>query len=976
MKRILSLLLGLILILGLLNLPALAASDQDYTRVYRWNLAIFNARLSDAETLAEYLYTDFDPDFVEHAQSIVQGKSSKMDMAKAIHGWTAENIWYDYDALYGRFTPTEEPSDLMRGWCGLYAGVATDLLQAVGIPARGVAGYTLWSRPGARMFMDIQNGTTDHAWVEAFVDGKWIIMDPTWDSPNKYEYGIYSPQGKTAYKWFNVSLEDLSHTHGYEIFYDSGVESVTLPPGMTYINDRLLYRGNINTPFYEKLRKITVPDTVTRIGSSAFQLCVGLEDINIPNSVTEIGPLAFAECENLTNIVIPRGVTKIESQTFAGCTGLASIVIPDSVIEIESRAFSECRALTSVVIPNSVTTIGFLAFYNCVNLVSIVIPRSVTHINSAMLMGANRNLTIYGRAGSAAESFAKTEGYRFVDGNPAIDTADPWAKSGINSAAAKGFIPFDLQDDYKDIITREEFCRMAVKWVEVTLNKDIDVLLMEKSETLRQGTFRDTDDPVILAAYKLGITSGEIAPTADRPGTFNPGGQFNREQAATMIMNTVRVIGADVGNPPMSDFTDMNLADNWAHPGINFVRAHGIMSGVTSSPPFRFDPKATFTRQQSIVTFNNIDTDTLPGDLLIDFVMIDGWPFPIEWTTDVNLSWRNLSNEDIKPLKRLVNLKALDLSGNPRITDISPLAELINLTSLDLNATRINDITPLSGLTNLQRLLMLSGRVSDVSALAGLTKLELLDLGFNQIKEVDALANLKNLTFLSLFLNQVNDIGSLAGLVKLTDLNLSLNRIRDVSALAGMANLNVLILNDNRVDDISKLNGLTNLTELRLANNRIGNINALAGMTKLDCLFLSGNQISDVSALAKMTNLTMLELNRNQITALSGLAGLAKLEFLSLGFNRINDLGALAGLSGLHTLSLERNQIRDISALTGLKGLQTLYLYDTPLTDIRDLANLTGLEFLGLPTGINSDQVEWLRARLPNCAINISTFAW
>jgi hypothetical protein len=195
-----------------------------------------------------------------------------------------------------------------------------------------------------------------------------------------------------------------------------------------------------------------------------------------------------------------------------------------------------------------------------------------------------------------------------IPGTPAS-----WAREGVESAIDKGFVPLDLQRNYDSIITRAEFCRMAVKWVEYATGKDIDAVVAERGMPDRMGnTFSDTTNPYILAAFALGITSGTTAPTADRPGVFSPNGQFSREQAATMIMNTARAIGADVSNPPTSDFTDMNLAAGWAHNGINFVRANGIMSGVAANPP-RFDPQATFTRQQSIVTFNNIDAETLPG---------------------------------------------------------------------------------------------------------------------------------------------------------------------------------------------------------------------------------------------------------------------------------------------------------------------------------------------------------------------------
>lgn len=70
-------------------------------------------------------------------------------------------------------------------------------------------------------------------------------------------------------------------------------------------------------------------------------------------------------------------------------------------------------------------------------------------------------------------------------------------------------------------------------------------------------------------------------------------------------------LGANVENPPTSDFTDLNTASSWAIHGINFVRANGIMSGTAAAPP-TFSPKATYTREQSIITLDNIKHNELP----------------------------------------------------------------------------------------------------------------------------------------------------------------------------------------------------------------------------------------------------------------------------------------------------------------------------------------------------------------------------
>ena len=53
------------------------------------------------------------------------------------------------------------------------------------------------------------------------------------------------------------------------------------------------------------ITSITIPDSITYIGSSAFGSCTGLTSITIPDSVTTIDEYAFAGCTNLTSINIP-----------------------------------------------------------------------------------------------------------------------------------------------------------------------------------------------------------------------------------------------------------------------------------------------------------------------------------------------------------------------------------------------------------------------------------------------------------------------------------------------------------------------------------------------------------------------------------------------------------------------------------------------------------------------------------------------
>jgi hypothetical protein len=88
--------------------------------------------------------------------------------------------------------------------------------------------------------------------------------------------------------------------------------------------------------------------------------------------------------------------------------------------------------ITSVKIDKGVTSIGAYAFYACSEITSITIPDSVTSIGSMAIYGCDNLTTIYGHAGSYAETYANNNVISFVeivtfgdiDGDGVSDPAD------------------------------------------------------------------------------------------------------------------------------------------------------------------------------------------------------------------------------------------------------------------------------------------------------------------------------------------------------------------------------------------------------------------------------------------------------------------------------------------------------------------------------------------------------------------------
>lgn len=131
---------------------------------------------------------------------------------------------------------------------------------------------------------------------------------------------------------------------------------------------------------------VTIPDTVTTIGSRAFSGCIYLDAV-IPSTVTSIGEGAFSGCASIsvdsgnTGYVSDSGNTLLtdhDGTTLNSAANVSSAEIPSTVTSIGKDAFRYCYSLTSVEIPDSVTHIGDSAFLSCHSLESVAIPSSVS----------------------------------------------------------------------------------------------------------------------------------------------------------------------------------------------------------------------------------------------------------------------------------------------------------------------------------------------------------------------------------------------------------------------------------------------------------------------------------------------------------------------------------------------------------------------------------------------------------------------
>jgi hypothetical protein len=242
---------------------------------------------------------------------------------------------------------------------------------------------------------------------ESVVDvGSFAFYDTAWY--NAQPNGIVKV-GKTVYKYkgpvpSSLTIDSDIKSIGARAFEGcKSLTSITIPNSVTSIGTAAFqYSGLIN---------VTIPSSVTNIGFSAFEsssivsISVDVnnetysstdgvlynkskstlvrvpqvDNFSIPNTVRIIASGAFSS-SGIKSVVIPSSITKIDTGAFRDCESLTNITIPNSVTSIGARAFAHCESLTNITIPNSVTSIGDQAFHSCTSLASITIPNSVTSI--------------------------------------------------------------------------------------------------------------------------------------------------------------------------------------------------------------------------------------------------------------------------------------------------------------------------------------------------------------------------------------------------------------------------------------------------------------------------------------------------------------------------------------------------------------------------------------------------------------------
>ena len=182
----------------------------------------------------------------------------------------------------------------------------------------------------------------------------------------------------------------LDNDGGYEYYQGQHTKANTISPYCFYKLDNL--------------RKVMLPQNITRIGERAFEECRNLTEVlYIPETCDTIGYRAFAysglrsieinkgvkcicneafyNCNSLTDVTLVHGLETIEGGAFQNCYSLRSLILPTTLKRIEGYAFQGCSSLKEIDFAEGLNYIGYDAFQGCSNLKDLHMPTTLERIS-------------------------------------------------------------------------------------------------------------------------------------------------------------------------------------------------------------------------------------------------------------------------------------------------------------------------------------------------------------------------------------------------------------------------------------------------------------------------------------------------------------------------------------------------------------------------------------------------------------------
>lgn len=152
--------------------------DSQYALVFNQNFSVSMENPNDAFLCPnQYVWYTPTTQAITKSFELCADATTDLERAQILYEYVGNTIMYDYikalmastGELAGYLPDVDTTLDTQMGICFDYASLLACMMRVQGIPTKLVIG-------------DLLTQNQYHAWNESYIDGKWVLMDPTFKS--------------------------------------------------------------------------------------------------------------------------------------------------------------------------------------------------------------------------------------------------------------------------------------------------------------------------------------------------------------------------------------------------------------------------------------------------------------------------------------------------------------------------------------------------------------------------------------------------------------------------------------------------------------------------------------------------------------------------------------------------------------------------------------------------------------------------
>jgi Leucine-rich repeat (LRR) protein len=367
-----------------------------------------------------------------------------------------------------------------------------------------------------------------------------------------------------------------------------------------------------------------------------------------------------------------------------------------------------------------------------------------------------------------------------------------------------------------------------------------------------------------------------------------------------------------------------------------------------------------------------------PGCLVIfeSEELFNNWANMEQAWKDVIIKYANLTEEPSREeLHALIKLENVTITGNRDITTLKPIRRLFNLKILDISSTNVTDFENISESIGLENLNVSNTSVENLQFAKNMNNLEKLNISKTKISDLSPLNPISSLELIFADSSGINDKSAFSYHAK----NPSCIIVYKTEKLMAWWNA----LPENWKDIFSgkfkidspptpiQLHTLIFMDSLDLsASDGIGNLEPLTMISGLKKLNFKSNKVVDLQPLAQLKSLEQLECAQNPVSDLIPVSSLSKLQLLDISNTAVIDLKAVTLLTDLKVLKCSGTKIKSLKGMENLTKLEEIELNNTLVKNLKPLISLPNLKSIKcFNSKISPKNIEKFKKSKPDCEV-------